>query len=635
MKLYGSSPRISTIFDEKIEHPAGNVHASALRNTLRRIFPDPFFFDQFDEERLEELKAQFDQVLPLMKWSFGENALSLFFLTRHKPNSGKFFYEMISRWLMPGRRVEIPFFYASDFQLPDFGPTLYTLAEMVVRLNSESDVEQLTYNLRIIETEIKLGMVSIYHASRILDVHSSHTHEKSTLVQDKIATLIQKRPDQIDYDIFGELQHFLVMSKEEFKAPRDPHHLSRLITCFYLFRKFVEQDQEDFPERRHVHVKISPVKLNLPWGWKQVLGICVGLNFLRMNELFEEKHLMKALQNVLPDIKLVPDSFFVNEGSGHKIHTLYLEVEKEEGAKFSLAEMAKVRRELLDEVKRSIEVVLRPLFMPRNEEEVIRHVLTLSGQLRFVRDLPQVVLAFEKQTETDLIFNVILVRILMEGMTSIENLFTQKETFLTFIPDRVKRVGMLRKKYPKEATIFQVRFPSHLFLRDDYSVDLYKARHGVIVELQKIVGEVRDYNGGMISKQLELLSALKEEIRTTGELTRPDELLLESFFHALYPIEMRSLLPPAPLKKLFFMWKELLQAYRKELLVSIDSNMIYVVGRKDFSLAMNTLEPSENQLLVARLETAEERFWGYIYFYTKEEECKKFLSLLDRKAITS
>jgi hypothetical protein len=108
---------------------------------------------------------------------------------------------------------------------------------MAIRLDKEIDRDHVEHNLRVIETEIKLGMVSAYHASRLLEMHLLSAQEKNGILQEKIAKLIQRNPDEIDYDIFGELQHFIVMSKDEFKTPRDPHHLSRLITLFYLFRK--------------------------------------------------------------------------------------------------------------------------------------------------------------------------------------------------------------------------------------------------------------------------------------------------------------------------------------------------------------------------------------------------------------
>jgi hypothetical protein len=260
--------------------------------------------------------------------------------------------------------------------------------------------------------------------------------------------------------------------------------------------------------------------------------------------------------------------------------------------------------------------------MLRNEEEVIRHIVTLSGQLKFVRDLPQVILSFERQTETDLIFNVILVRILFPESLSIQNLFDQKQLLLTYIHDRVKRVGMLRKRYPKEATVFQVSFKSYPFLRDDHSVDLYKARQEVIKDLERVIGEIRDYYGGMIIKQLELLGALKHEI---GELSRTDELLLESFFHSLYPVEMRSVLSPEPLRKLFSMWKE------KNQMVVLEPEAVFVMGKRDFSLELVPLQLLDTELLVAKLETVEEKFWGYIYFSDNEEKRQGFLSTIKIK----
>ena len=69
----------------------------------------------------------------------------------------------------------------------------------------------------------------------------------------------------------------------------------------------------------------------------------------------------------------------------------------------------------------------------------------------------------------------------------------ESKTSLKFIPDRVKKVGVVRKKYSKEATVFRVMLPALDFIRPDHSVDLFKARQEVLTELQRIVGEVRDY----------------------------------------------------------------------------------------------------------------------------------------------
>lgn len=587
------------------------THTHLVRQALRRMLPPAFLLGEGELHTFEEQ-------LPLLKWVFGEegNSLSLFFLTPYRLNVGHFFYEMIQKWLKPGERVEISFFFCTDFTLPTWGEGKYTLAEMVVRLKGE-EKEMLEHNLRIIQTEIQLGMVSFYHTHRILEMHTARDEGKKAFIQEKITFLIQKRPDEIDYDILGEMQHFFVMSKEEFCTPREGYQLCRLITFFYLFRKALLRKVEKEPDKRYVCVKLSIVHLHFPWGVKRVLGVCVGLNFLKQNELFEERHLIKAIQNTIEGVRPVSDSFFVNEGGEERIHTLYIEMEKE--GEFSREEILKLKETLPTELKRAFEVALRPLFMPRNEEEVMRHIVTLAGQIRFVKDCPQVIVSFEEQEEEELVFTAIVVRILFPQTASLQQLLKSSPSSLSFTLERTRRIGMLRKKYPKEATVFRVRLKSENYLRDDYAVDLFRARQEVIVELTRLLGEIRDYNGGMISKQIEALERFKER---RGEMSRQEELLVETVFHTLYPIEMRSILPVECLQTVFELWKKLLA----------DPGLVEVVEEQEEALFYlrrgeeeTLLSLEEERIVVLRPYMLDEKFIGYIYFTTCAEERKTFL----------
>ncbi|MEG7679923.1 hypothetical protein U2083_14295, partial [Listeria monocytogenes] len=67
----------------------------------------------------------------------------------------------------------------------------------------------------------------------------------------------------------------------------------------------------------------------------------------------------------------------------------------------------------------------------------------------------------------------------------------------------------MRKKYPKEATVFRAKVGKEQFLRRDHSINLYEARQAVVLELLRVVGDFRDFNGGIISKQNELVSTVK------------------------------------------------------------------------------------------------------------------------------
>lgn len=596
------------------------IYPQLIDATLRQIFPDPYLFENILEH---DAKEKFESKLPLFRWFWREGHLSLYLICRHRLNIGKFFYEMIQRWLLPGKRLDVSSFFSCDFKINPLGMQLYTLAEMSIRVDSEIEWEHAEHNLRIIDAEIRLGMVSVYHASRLLEMHLLSSQDKMGALQEKISKLIQRNPDEIDYDIFGELQHFIVMSKDEFKMAREPHHLSRIITLFYLFRKWILQDLEKKPVKRQIRLKIGSVQLNLPWGLKKVLGVCVGLNFLIKNELFEERHLLRALQNRLSGIKAVPDSFFVNEGIEDGVHTLYLEIEKESGSNFTAHEIQTLQRFLPEDLKGGVEVPHRSLFMPRNEEEIIRHIVTLSGQLKFVKDKPQFILIFDEEKEGDLYFTVILVRILHADALPIHDFFSKEPSFLAYIPERVKRVGMLRKRYPKEATVFRVKLSSQPFLRDDYSVDLFHARAAVVQELQRVLGDLRDYTGGMIAQQVEVLKALQ---RLIGEPERLEGRLLEKFFHSIHPIEARSIVAPKTLHRLFLLWKELLEDPLKKSAQSAQGSELLVMGRQGEVAELDPAQFREMQLVSVRPEH-EEKFLGYIFFAQSKEERDQFLGL--------
>ncbi len=623
-----SFPLITTVFDSALDNPHSLLYSGSIRNALTRLLPPDFFFSESSEAR-EEVDhegalEEFQKILPVIRWTEWGQApynVSIFLLTRHRINAVKFFYEMIHRWLLPGRRLNISSFFSTDFKLPQLCNELFTVCEMVISVNELGEMELVRGNLPILETEIRLGLVSVYHANRILEIKGLSADEKTSLIQERIASLLEKRPKDFDSDIFSQMQHFLVMCNEEFKGAREYGHMSRIIYVFYLFRKAIQQLVENAPGARHLTLKFSKTQLHLPFGNKRVLGVFVGINFLNDNEIFEQRHLMKALKSYFPQIQEIPDSTFVSSLREEKIQLLYLEVEKGDDQDFTLAEMKMLKERLSEDLKNGVERLMRPLFMPRNEEEVMRNIITLSQQLRYPRDLPQVIISFDEQTDLELSFTIVFLRVLQKGMPSIQELFQRAKTFLKFIPDRVKVVGLLRKKYPKEATVFRVRLPASSFLRQDHSVDLLKARQLVISELQRVAGEVRDYNGGMIAKQQEQFFGLKSLF---PNMQRREEILLENFFHSIFPIELRSVVAPGIFKNLFLILLEAVERnkeFREEKHVQIieEGTVLYVlISYQDINLKEKMIEnvsalhiPS-SQLASLSLQAFEVRYLGYI-----------------------
>lgn len=597
-------------------------YRDGAQDLIRRLVPADLLED--GGHNLPAQRARFADMLPLICWSElakAPCALSVLLLCKYRLNACNFFYDMVSRWLIPQKRVNVELFFASDVRLPHLSDDLLCVAEIVVHLKSAHDVEEVRRNIHAVETEIRLGVVSNYHARRILEFKGLSADGKTAMIQEKIGSLIQSHSKDFDQGIFSQMQHFLVCVRDDFKNLRDYHHISRIISNLHSLRKFIKQNVEVYPNKRHVIFKFLKAKLTQS-GQKEkpVLGILAGLNFLREHEVFETGHLIGAIQKNLPSIRLVDGSAFVDRGE-ETIQTLYLEIEKADGTDFNLEEIQLLKISLPDQIKGHIEQLTHPIFMPRNEEEVLRNIMALSRQLRFVGDMPQIIISFDEQKGSDLCFTVILLRVISEAEPNLQELFAGKRSQLKFIPDRVRRVGHLRRKYVKEATVFRTVIAGGTFLRSDHSVDLYKAREFVLGEVSRIVGPVRDYNGGMIYKLNESLNALK------GVLGRvADPILLEKFFYSIVPIEMRSSLETEPLKQFFL---TLLQAIKLDSMQRRqDTSRIYIAAPK--KKRQVELSIPSHKLVSFSLDIHDSPFVGYMLISDVKEEQEQFLEAMER-----
>jgi len=549
---------------------------------------------------LEQTQAPFPSITH-SNYNSIENTVSFFLLCQDQVGLGAFFYEMVTRSL-PGKPT---LFFFSEVD------ETYVGAELEMRFQNRESWERVKGHVEILKHELLVGLRSPYHANRILEIKGMTLEEKRIRVQERVAKTLQRFPEKFDYDFFSLVQHYFIRSHQESLRFHEVRQISENLAGLYQLKRKLIQKIEENAERRHLFVKVRKRWLHHPFGSRQVLGVSVGLNFLREHEVFSEKHLLKAIQALIPGAEHFEESVYEYEDGEYPLLLLYMEIDS--------SEQALLKRELPMVLKGHIEHLQRPLFMPRNEEEVMRHVVTLGGQLKFSRDLPQVILSFHGQTDQKLYFTVILARVLLPHLESAEELLEKLGDLHPQI-ERVKKIGMLRKKYFKEALVFKVELQLTEFLRDDQSVDLYKARLFVLKELEKVVGEVRDYNGGMISKQNEVLSALHELLGGDAQRYR---LLLDNFFHALYPVEKRSLVPPQSLKNLFSILLQVL--HKKRNFLTAEEDVLYLVmevGEREKFLEFVEQMKFSSRPVQLQLEHDERFFFGLILEKNEQELVK-------------
>lgn len=545
----------------------------------------------------ESLNLAFDELfnlLPLINWSKVDSSKSSFCVSLLCPADftqgvGRYFTDTLSRWLIPGKFLTIYSAHSLNFQFESSDKHSFFIHQVVLDNTDKSEVHIINNNLPKLAHEIKVNVTAVKHARRIISHRSLSPDQKRALIEESMTSLIdrptkavesnifdhmhhfliklagedqeakmkegfvslmEQKPSLFDRDIFNEIRHFILLFRDKFSAVRQLRHLGRIISYQYLFRKTLQRHIRNHPNERSLQLKLFQTQLTVKKTEKNVLSVLIGINILQENELFGERHILAAVESLHPDIKKVCDSFVIDSRSSDKIRVFYIEVEKEDGSSFSLDEMKELKLRLPRELKGKIENVIHPVLFSRNEEEVMRNIVLLSQELKFVHDLPQVYISFDTQVRERLSFTVILLRLLYQKLPPLKKVLELADTSLQCFDFEVKQTGFLRKRYPKEANVFRVELDKTPFLRKDFSLDLYKARLVVSSELSRVLGEFRDFNGGILSKEQEALLALKASLKGTK---KSSEFLAENFFYSITPPVMRSILYTSHLHDLYLM----------------------------------------------------------------------------------
>ena len=608
-------PAIATFFETEALQ---NLYAESIKQTLRKIFPSDFFKEG---DLKKKVKDSFPFVLKMGEASSFPMTLSFYSVSHFRANAFKFFFEMVSKWLVPGERLNVTLIYALDFKIPALSDNVYTLCEIMVKIDNEETFKQIDRVFPLIEKELRLGLESKYHAMRIQQIKGINFDDKTAFIQEHIANVSRRLSAHFDNDVYAEMQNFFLLAPESFKDARSPNILSRIILSHYLFRKDILKYLNENNKNRKTLVKI----FRMPHS----IGISIGLSLFMEKEVFEERQFMQAIRHFYPQAKVIEGSFLMNRKGQELLTTAYIEICKD--TPFTFEEVKGLKQDLTRDLKSYVEHMMNQVFMPRNEEEIMRNILTLSGQFKYSRDLPQVFITFDQQSRLNLFFTVILVRIKNENSKSISDLL--KGSFLKYIHDRTKVVGRLRKKYAKEATVFRVKFNKEEYLRLDMSIDLYKARQAVVNELNRLIGDFRDFNGGMIHKQNELFQ--KVQNRLNDEKVRYSSVILENFFYSLTPVIMQTILEAQALAMLFKMFNDTLKrglSHASPFISKLkaDDDFVYVLfaahdrsQNDQFYQLIHDFEHTSTELATADLKMNDLILTGYIY--RSEEESKRHL----------
>jgi oligopeptide transport system substrate-binding protein len=613
-------------------------HVDTIQHILSRALPTPLPFSE---------KKSFEKwMYTSLPWVFWEDigappdCFSMFFIIKPVASmpTETFLSEMIKRWLLPHEETTILSFEHMHILFELYPNQPFFIGEAKILIMNKKQADLMEQNLPLLKKEILSALVSGQYAKSLLETKILPLDHKMNLIRETFIKLIKRFPEDLDEMLFQKFAVMQSLTTSEFCEQRSYSHLARIVVSKVLIRNHLSRELNVFPEKRHMKILYMPTKLSFPFGMKSVLGLSIGLNFFHKYEFFDEKHVLRAAEKFVSNIRIVSGSFYRFTSPNNPIITFYVELEKEDGSSFSLNEKKRLKKNMEEELKKRIEHLVPSLFMVRNEEETMRNILMLSRELKSYHDLPQMMVTFDQHSQEDLIFTIVLLRIKKEDSPPLQDLLKDVDKRVHFIPDRIQIVSYLDKQHPIEANVFRLQITKlPTFLRMDFSVNLYLARQEIVSFITNAVGEVRDYNGGMMLKQGELLSQFK---RLFQDVSSRNQELLENFFYSLNPIEAQATISLQSISLFFQLFLKVVEREfpRKRFYIADfekdDDTIIAIIRANDpqyrafVEEALNQTEIYDRSLISSMLTFEGSHYLSYLYDQSDQEKKKVFQEVI-------
>ncbi len=578
------------------------------------------------EENITE-SGDLDRLLPLTSFYREEGGLFIIqTISSFKTSSAKFIHEFIHLEIETNSNLEVESFCALPFQFFELDAQKYLVTETVLLVKDVKTFES-SYNLvRGLHKQLKLGLRSTFYARMCMEMKGRSLESKVAYVQERIMRYIHRFPEVFDYDLIPLMNEFMSQAKEVFTKNRMTRDLSKSILTLYYFSKKIELKTKIRTTERKIFVKSHFCFIEELFGRKKVLSVMVGLSYLFENERLAKDHLLKACRKFIKGVMDVEDSFMKIslEGSGSKY--FYIEIEKKDGV-ISALEKKSFETGFSKYLEVHIQKFTRKIFMPQNTEEVIKYTVALSKELRTLDDFAQVAVLFDSQMTDSLLFTAIVVRArTLDSLSAFEIFSKGEEKRYTCKIKHVRRLGEF-----KEGIEISYMMKISSFMREDYSIDIYRARSKIIADLQKKFGVIRDYNGGMLEKQGGVLSVCQSALKRRGV---KNSVLVENFFYALHPSEIRAIIDAKNFEAFFMSFYEVF-TYKvpKDIhFEEVNGNIVFIARvrfekKKELFLSeMKSLDIPTGNLIYFSLKIQDKFYLGATLNYSNEEEKRAFTS---------
>jgi hypothetical protein len=450
----------------------------------------------------------------------------------------KYFYEYCTRICEPhtGDPISLS---AIDFIIHfKDDPQRLTLCQITFDLPNASQIKTIEKRLLKSSSYLKLGQMTLLLETPSESDKESWEEDHRQKLYELLSQIFSKASFIKQTLVTAKLQQLLASTPRPFFYERSPKHIVDLAIQMAYFQTKALGIEKSARRRAWVHHRSRWI---LDFKRPQKIECWVlTLNFLKANEVLEERHFLQVLRSLIPGLQRL--SFFTSfkDPESRLIH-YYFEVDSNQFVG-NRKRLPSLKSWLAQEVLRRIERKPLAVFTARNEEESIKWLTTLSKELTSKHDIPQMALLYHNQNDDKILFHLLSARACQEDTPSLQTLLKtgsfEYETHFQF--DKTRKIeGAF---FTKELCLVEVEVSKSPFLRDDFSVNIQKARHWLLRELQSLLGALRDFNGGLMAKQQEIFEILEAKIIASP--LRTNLIFFEDLFFNLQPAPMISSFEP-------------------------------------------------------------------------------------------
>ncbi len=577
--------------------------------------------------------------LPLLRKKISSQCpreLMLLLISSYDPllDMGATFTSIVKKWLSLHGIVDIDSF-CHVVRFSDQQKKMLFIAEIVVQLDENVDISFVDQKFSLLVEQVKQAITLPDYLKFLLNAKSAINDSKIEEVSYLLLKAMRKAPHRRRESMLRLLYSCYFLFSHEFNLHRKNLHIARLISSFFFLKRNVERMLNEFPWQRSLQIRSIFVRIQSPFGSKQVLSCFVVFFLPHGDEVFEERYLARALQVQFPDLLLMKETLFFHSERKGKIEKVYFELEKKNGKEISLDEKKKIKAVLPTVVKSCIRKLSEKPLSIDNPEELFKNILVLSNEISHPLDFPQVLLLFKGKNLYQFFFELIIVRLVKDN-SSMKDLLSKVKTDINWLIRKNQIVGYLFGKYPKEASVLEIVLSEGDFAaKEGKALDLYLVREKIFRFLNRCLGEVRDYNGGSLVERQKLL---KRTLSSFQKLSKDQIELLEEVFYSIIPIDAQIVLSSDVLIKLFEILlsslavriaREEEYCYKKE----IDASKTYLVVRTSQKSIKEFFPPFSNLMVDSLISSFVERdgfhYAIFICQTSSEEDGKQWVDIFE------